>query len=254
MNGKGFKKATQDIGRTLARNSPTILTGISVAGLFTTVGMAINATPKAYQILGGKGWRKSHPSKKEIIKLTWRCYVPTIIMGGVTIACVIGANSINLRRNAALASAYSLTEVALKEYQSKVIETIGVAKEQKIKDSIDEDTINKNPVKDSEVIITGKGEMLCFETISGRYFYDDIENIRRIQNELNFDLMNDGFISMNDVYEKLNLPYSDIGEDLGWYAKDGLMEFRFSSQLTTKGVPCLVVGYHRKPEYNHQDY
>jgi hypothetical protein len=247
----------------LARNSPTILTGVSVAGLFTTVGLAIGATPKALAILEEpdnyhrKGYDKYDAKlvdKLKIIKLTWRCYVPTALMGGFTIACIIGANSINVRRNAALASIYSLTEAALKEYQTKVIEIIGEAKAKKIKDNIDEDTIRKNPVNDREVIITGRGDMLCYETISGRYFKGDIENIRRVQNEINKDLLNDMFISMNDVYEQLGLSYTKIGDDLGWDVNNGLIEFRFSSQLSEDGVPCLVIDYQDKPRYNYRSY
>lgn len=265
MNATGIQKVTRKLGQALARNSPTILTGVSVAGLIATVTMAVKATPKALAILEeeeyGQGHRKGYDkydvnlvSKLEIVKLTWQCYIPTALMGGMTICCIIGANSINLRRNAALASIYSLTEAALKEYQAKVIETFGEAKANKIKDSIDEDTIRKNPVRDREVIITGRGETLCYETVSGRYFKGDIEKIRKIQNELNRDLLNETFISMNDVYEALGLSYTKIGDDLGWDANEGLIEFRFSSQLSEDEVPCLVIDYHDKPRYNYRDY
>jgi hypothetical protein len=54
-------------------------------------------------------------------QFTWQRYLPAAIMGGLTIACVIDANSNNLRYNAALASVYSLTELALKENQTKVV-------------------------------------------------------------------------------------------------------------------------------------
>lgn len=258
---RGFKKATLKFGRALARNSPTILTGISVASLVATVVMAVEATPKALSIINDEcNYRCYHPhdkrpyTKKEIIKLTWRCYVPTAIMGGLTIVFIVGANSINLRRNAALASVYSLTEATLKEYQAKVIETLGDVKEKKIRDGIDQDTIRKNPVKDREVILTGRGDMLCYETISGRYFKGDIENIRKIQNELNRDLLNETFISMNDVYEAFGLSYTKIGDDLGWDINEGLIAFRFSSQLSEGDTPCLVIDYHDKPKYNYRDY
>ncbi len=54
-------------------------------------------------------------------QFTWQLYLPAVIIGGLTIAYVIGANFNNLRYNAALASVYSLTELALKENQTKVI-------------------------------------------------------------------------------------------------------------------------------------
>jgi len=48
--------------------------------------------------------------------------------GAATIMCVVGSNSINARRVAALASLYSITETALDEYKAKVVETIGETK------------------------------------------------------------------------------------------------------------------------------
>lgn len=282
MEVKGIKQLSLKIGRTLARNSPTILTGLSVAGLVSTVVMAVQATPKALHIIDDEVFRryeeslidKDHSfleylncpeghdvsarirmlSKKELIQLTWRCYIPSAIMGGLTIACVIGANSINLRRNAALASVYSFTETALKEYQAKVVETFGENKAQKIKDELAKDKIQKNPVVNKEIIITGKGDTLCYDSISGRYFKNDIENIRKIQNELNRDLLSDMFISLNDVYYAFGLSGTKLGDELGWDINEGLIEFGFSSQLTEDGTPCLVLEYSVEPRYNYRDY
>lgn len=256
------------MGQVLTKNSPTILTGLSVTGLLTTVGMAVQATPKAMAIIDDEFWeryevegcdydyatRLKSLSFKEKISLTWKCYVPTAIMGVLTIGCIIGANSINLRRNAALASVYSITETALKEYQAKVVETLGEAKAKKIKDDIAKDRVQNNPVNNKEVIITGKGEMLCYDPISGRYFKNDIEKIRKAQNDLNRDLLADMCISLNDIYYGIGLPETKIGDDLGWYINDGLIEFDFSSQLTENGEPCLVLGYKVDPRYNYRDF
>ena len=254
MKVKGFQKATQKLGRTLACNSPTILTGIGVAGLITTVVMAVQATPKAHIVLEEEGLGDRYISKREMVRLTWRYYVPTAIMGGLTIACIIGANSINLRRNAALAGAYSLTEAALKEYQAKVIETIGDKKEQAIRDDIAKDRVKEHPLGEREVIITGKGDTLCFDVLSGRYFKSDIEKIRKIQNDLNYVLLNDVFLSVNDVYYALGLSGVKTGDDMGWDINEGQLEFRFSSQLSEDGTPCLVIDYHTKPKYDYRDY
>ena len=126
-------------------------------------------------------------------------------MGSLTVACIIGANSINLRRNAALATVYSLTEATLKEYQSKVVSTIGEVKEKAIKDEIAKDKIEKNKPKKSNVVVTGSGDTLCYDSISGRYFKSDIEKIKSSVNELNRDLLYEMFVSLNDVYYALGL-------------------------------------------------
>jgi len=256
----------QKIGQALVKNSPTILTGLSVAGLVTTTLMGIKATPKAFQIIQDERLTRADSDetfiygstplpKKDIIKLTWKCYIPTVVMGGLTIACIIGANSINLRRNAALASIYSLSEAALKEYQAKVVETIGKNKERAIKDEIAKDRITKNPVSDKELIITGAGETLCYDSLSGRYFKSDIEQIRRVLNDLSRDLLTDlhGFITLNEVYIGLGLKGTKMGEMLGWHIDDGLIDPDFSTQLTENGTPCLVLDFSVEPRYGYKD-
>ena len=251
---------TKKAGQVLAKESPSILTGVGAVGVITTAMMAVRATPKALQLLECERYARAkadqdvYLSKKDIFLLTWKCYVPTIIMGGLTIGCIVGANSINLRRNAALASIYGITETALKEYQAKVVETFGDVKAKKVKDDIAKDRIEKAPVSDKEVILTGKGETLCFEPFSSRYFKSDIEKIRKGQNELNRDLLNDDFISLNDVYYALGLPETKLGADMGWTISDGLIEFDFSSQLTPDGTPCLVLDYKVEPRYNRSDF
>lgn len=262
MKTEGLKLATQKLGRFISRSSPTILIGLSVAGLVTTVILAVKATPKAlllidetqeYMMGEGKKYPLVTHTKLEIVKLTWRCYLPAAAMGIVTIACIIGANSINLRRNAALASVYSLTEATLKEYQAKVVETFGESKAKKIKNEIATDQLKKNPVVDeTELLLTGHGMTLCYDIISGRYFRSDIESIRKVQNELNNQLLGgDMYLSLNDLYYALGLPNIKIGDELGWVVDDGLLEFSFSSQLTPGGIPCLVLDHSLFPRYGY---
>lgn len=240
----------------LIRNSPSILTGLSVGGLITTTIMAVNATPKALDIINQEitdrevekyGDRLPRLTTKEIVALTWKCYIPTALMGVTTIACIIGANSINLRRNAALVSLYSLAETTLKEYQAKVIETIGEKKEEKIKEEILQDRIDKNPINNGTVIITGKGDTLCYDSLSGRYFKGDIETIRRIQNDFNKDLLNEMYKPLNELYDELGLEGTELGRDMGWNTEYGLLDISFSAKLTKDGQPCIVLDYRVGP-------
>lgn len=263
MNTNGLQKLTQKFGGILTKNSPTILTGIGVAGLLATTVMAVKATPKAIEILQEEQFRRMHDGITEeyeplptmdMVKLTWQCYVPSLAMGAITIGCIIGANSINLRRNAALVSVYSLSEAALKEYQAKVIETLGKGKERKIKDEIAKDRIYKNPISDNEVVITGRGETLCYDALSGRYFKSDIEHIKQALNKLSRNLMTDMFVTLNEVYSELDLKSTKMGEIIGWHIDDGLIEPDFSSQLTENGTPCLVLDYTSEPRYNYNNY
>ena len=260
-------------------NSPTILTTISVVGLISTVVAAIKATPTVMdkienkvgemyyrdmedpnqkmltfeEWLGARNTTKNQMAmltKTEIIQLIWRDYLPVLALGGISIACTIGANRISLRRSAALASLYSLTENAFREYKSKVVETIGDSRERKVRDCVDKDMVENNPMSDKNTfIVSGRGEVLCYDSLSGRYFKSDIDKIQRAINELNRDMMTDMFISVNDLYDKIGLPNTSIGYDLGWNIDKGLIELDFSAQLTPDGEPCLVLSFKVNPKY-----
>ena len=60
----------------------------------------------------------------EVVKITWKCYIPAAVTGIAATACVIGANSVHASRNAALATAYHLSSAALTEYKDKVVENL----------------------------------------------------------------------------------------------------------------------------------
>jgi hypothetical protein len=239
----------------ISENSPTILSSLAVAGLVSTVVLAVKATPRAMELLEEERdrpcneYRPNGLYKREIIRVTWRCYIPAAACGIATIVCIIQANTINQRRIAAVAGAYTIAERALQEYQSKVVETIGKNKEQRVRDEIASDRIKKNPPSANEVIITGKGEVLCYDSQTGRYFKSSIEEIRQAVNLLNMQLMNEHFVPLNDLYFALGIKETKLGEDLGWKVEDGLIEIKFSTQFSEDEVPCLVLNYDVVPRY-----
>lgn len=242
--------------RTIIKNSPAILTGIGVLGVFSTVYGAIDATPKAMQILEERRAEELDINEEfndftrwEMFQAVWKCYIPTFISGTITVIAIISANSVNQRRNAALIGLYSLSENALKEYKNKVIETIGEKKGQEIKDGIAKDRIIKNPVRDTEIINTGHGDTLCYEVLSGRYFRSDIEHIRRSLTEASIKLMTEMFMSLNEIYSELDLPTIGVGDMMGWNIDDGSIKPEFSSQLTENDIPCLVLDFEMMPRY-----
>lgn len=171
MGKHSLSSIAKSVRTAMKKHSPEILTGIGIAGMITTTVMAVRATPKALILIEEKKdeLETDQLSGKEIVKTAWPCYIPAAIVGSVSVFCLIGASSTNLRRNAALATAYTLSESTLKEYQEKVVEAIGDKKEQTIRESMAKEKIMKNPVR--EVILTEKGgNTICYDAISGRYF------------------------------------------------------------------------------------
>ena len=121
---KELSKSFLLLKTSIKKHSPEILTGIGIAGMITTTVMAVRATPKALILIEERKEEigVNQLEAVDLIKTTWMCYVPAALTGTLSIACLIGASSVNVRRNAALATAYTLSESALKDYQEKVIE------------------------------------------------------------------------------------------------------------------------------------
>lgn len=254
MNKPNMAALFKNVKMAVSNHSPEILTGIGIAGMITTTILAVRATPKALELIDDKKnefdmypTEKLHPI--EVVKTTWKCYLPATITGVTSVACLIGASSVNSRRNAALATAYNLSASALTEYKTKVLETVGEKKEQLIRDKVAEERINKEPVNQSAIIVSGNGNTRCFDTITKRRFVSDIESINKIVNELNRRMINgEDYISLNEFYYELGLDGSSIGDELGWNVSTGLIELDFSAQLDTDGTPCIVIDYTVAPK------
>lgn len=268
MKKPNMANAFKSVRAFTSKHSPEILTGIGVGGMFTTIGLAVKATPKALELIEAEKNRQNRKlvdeavkagqdvcnqvtklSYLEIVKVAWKPYIPAIVTGMVSTMCIIGASSVNARRNAALATAYQLSTTALADYKEKVIETIGEKKEQTVKDKVAQKKVEETPASKNEIIVTEKGNTLCFDSFSSRYFKSDIEAIRRAENNLNKQLLAHDYISLNDYFSELGLRHTELGYQLGWRVDKGLIELYFSSQLADDGTPCVVVNFENPPEY-----
>jgi len=245
-----IKRVVRSLGNTIDANFPAILTGVGVAGVLSTVALAIKGTFSAVIVIHEEeALSVEKLTQREKLELVWKCYIPTAASSVLTITAIIGANHISTRRNAALLSIYSIADQALKEYQDKVVETIGQKKEEKIRDEIAKDRLDNNPVEGRVIVLTGKGNCLFFDTLSGRYFRSDLETVRRVQNDFNELLFNDMFLPLNDLYDMLGLEDTEMGRRAGWDVQNGKLDIQFSAKIATDGEPCIVLSYSIEPKH-----
>lgn len=263
-------KAIHSTKTAIIKHSPEIFTGIGIAGAITTTVLAVKATPKAMQLIEEEKNRQNYELLEQanadgnanccqivtlkpidVIKVAWKPYIPATITGILSITCLISAISVSARRTAALATAYKISETALSEYKNKVIETIGERKEKVIRDNIAKDKIEANPVGRNEVIITEKGNTLCYDAFSDRYFKSDIDKLKKSINEINRTMLIDMYVSLNEFYDEIGLGHISIGNTLGWKVDDGRFDLHFSSQISEDGVPCIVIDFETAPHYGY---
>lgn len=265
MDKKGFVKFVNASKLLLKKRSPEILTGVGIAGMITTTVLAVKATPKALQLIEADKKERLNVTAGcdfdgdvciiqdeklkpiDIVKVAWKPYIPAAVTGIMSVACLIGASSVNLKRNAAIATAYKLTETAFTEYKEKVVETIGEQKERAVRDEIDKERIEKNPVSSNSVIVTGKGNTLCHDVITGRYFESDIDLINKAINKINRKMLNNEYVSLNEFYNELGVKQVPLGDELGWRIDHGYIDASFSSHIADDGRPCIVLGYSVAP-------
>ena len=256
MDKLSLKNMANDIKTAMVKNTPGILVGVGIVGMVGTTVLAVKATPKAITLIEAKKRELEVDSLTpvETVKTTWKCYIPATVTGVMSTACLIGASSVSARRNAALATAYNLTKVALNDYKDAVVETIGEKKEQIVRDAVAKKKVERDPVTNTEVIVTERGTTLCYDAVFGRYFRSDIDTIKRAVNELNRSIVSSMYASLNEFYDEIGLPPIDIGDKLGWNLDDGQIEVDFSSQLAVDGTPCLVIQFNVAPDYGYSKF
>ena len=251
-------KVVNDIRNSIKKNSPEILTGIGIAGMVTTTVLAVRATPKAIQLIEQKRWEESDRDDVpeltpiETIKCTWKCYIPAFVTGSFSVACLVTANKASVRRSAALATAYSLSETALKDYRRKVVETMGEEKDVEVREAIVKDKMEQDPVTNKEVIIIDGSGVLCYDTYTGRYFESSKDVITKAENTLNREVRDSMYVSLNDFYYEIGLKPIKDGDDIGWNIDNGYIDIVYSSQLADDGRPCLAIDYLVGPRYDYR--
>ena len=186
------------------KHSGTILSVISSLGVVSTAvlsGMATYEATKAIEQTAAK-------TKKEKIKVAAPLYIPTVLSGVSTIACIISANMLSKLQQASLASAYALLNSSYKEYRNKLKELHG--------DEADLEVISNIA---SEKFPEGKipeGLELFYDEYSKRYFTMSMEDVILAVYNLNRLFAFDGDASVNDFYCCLGIPRIDAGDIVGW--------------------------------------
>jgi hypothetical protein len=223
-------------------NSPGILTGLGVAGTVTTVVLVGHA---AYQV-GMDASTQYHEAVKEdellpeelletkhLVKTYWKSFIPAMTVGAATIGTIIMANQIGARRAAAITAAY----------KKKVVETLGLQKEEKMRSEHAGEKIAANPP--SSMIIVSGSDVLMYDEFSGRYFMNEIDKVRKAVNEINYKVNNYFFASLTDFYELIGLPATKFSEEVGWNT-DELLEVQYTATMYDD-KPAVAISYNTAP-------
>lgn len=236
----------------IIKHGPDILTAFGTIGLIVSGIMAVSQTPKAVDILRqheAELEEDEELTSKEVIADTWKCYLPSVILGVTSVASIIFARRIDARRMAAWAAAYQMSENALIRMKDAVKDELGEKKLQKIEDNADLKVLDEHPIDPANIVSTGEGEELFQDYYSGGYFRSSIEAINAHYNHWIARLQRNDYASVNSwVSDELGLKPlgAEIGEGNGFNVEmyqrrelDDEPEYIYGPGYL--GKPCAVV-------------
>ena len=255
-----INKVLARTGLYLKRKAPTLICIAGSAGVVATGILSAKATPKALMLLNERKELEGRDlTKFEKVIVTAPAYIPTAIAGATTIACIFGANALNMKKQASILSAYALLEGSYKKYRDKVIEMIGEDKDKEIKTSLTNDLYReakeKNDICRKE---SSLGEVCTFfDEYSNRFFEMTMTEVVDAEYQLNREFALHGAASVNEFYSFLGWPETMVGEQLGWTIDNGdyiWIDFEHELMTNEDGSQYYIISSLFPPVEGYLDY
>ncbi len=237
----------------LKLKSPTLLIATGCAGIVMTGISVFKRTPKYLEYVE----KNPNMGKLERSKAILRHYWPSIAIGASSAACFIGAHTIDVRRQAAMAGALGMSETALLEYKNAAEEVLTENDVKKIEEKIAEKRKEEHPIPDEMVpeYEYRQGEVLFYEPTSGQHFWSTVETIRRAERDCLKDCMCDMFTSVRDFFDRIDSPqlcrFRD-DEEIGWNAEHPI-EVSYTVLEEKPGLIVYVLDYREPPTTQYAD-
>lgn len=246
-------------------NSTTILTGIGVAGTITTAVLSGRAGFKAgtefekienlrieHREANGPDDENEPMTTKEKLWEFGPQFIPVVGTTVVTVAAIIFSNRLSAKETAAMAAMYGLSDKTFQEYKEKVQEKLGQNKETALRDEMAQERIDRNPPTGRDVIITGNGDVLCYDVLTDRFFRSTVESIKRAENEINAEILNHDMVSLSRFYEEIGLKVTPFSDSVGWNLNNRC-EIEISTVMSPDQQPCISVDFKRWPKDNYDN-
>lgn len=253
----------------LARVSAEATLGVALAGVPITALLTGEARLKADDILIQLESQREDEgimdpmTTQEKLGATWKCYILPIVAGGFTIGMMIWSHRIQGRKLIALASAYSITNTAFREYRDKAREMLSKKKLEELEHAIDQDKVKDMTVLDGDILATNRGDVLCVDYWTGLKYFSNATEIREAIARCNHMLSGSVYLSEATLFDEIGIPLMTTtagsvipanAEYIGWNStRDEPLTVSFGSCLDKEGIPTLVVKIEPKPEPMFED-
>lgn len=239
------------------KHAATILSCLGGIGVAATAVTAVKATPKALKLLEkAENDKGEELSTIEVVKVAGPSYIPSIIVGVSSIACIFGANVLNKRQQAALISAYALLSDSYKKYKVKVEELYGKDADITVRTEIAKDNIDVDDIYPLE-----DNTMLFYDEFSERYFESTMEKVLQAELNLNHMFSREFGVYLNEWYELLGIDPEPYGDYLGWSAYAVIemywyswIDFKHTKIQLEDGLECTMISIMTEPMFDFENY
>lgn len=232
----------------ITANSPILLVAASIAGVVTTGVLAAKGGYKARGIVDEAEEELDRDLETvEKVRLTWLCYAAPAVTGVSAIASIVGVHTIHTKRTAAMAGLYAVASTKLDDYREKAEEMLGAKKSQQLNDHVAQRQVDRDPVKDHEVVILEGGTELMYDAWSGRYLKASVGIVDTAIANTNLLIAQNAEASLNDFYDFLGLSPIPMGLDFGWSGKPSLT-WTPGSVRTTDGRSAISITIDQAPK------
>lgn len=205
------------------------------------------ASRAGYQARGLLAEESPYLTWQEKAQIVWKEFIPAAAVGTITVTAIICSNRISSNRAVALATAYTITEQSFDTYKKKVIEKLGEEKEELVRAEIAQDRSNAG---DGMSVFVTDGKTLCYDEFTDRYFESTVEDIKKAQNDTNYQMLHEGYASLSDFYQRIGLPTTSMSEEVGW-TSDRQLEVEISAIIAPSGKPAVSINFLVRPVRNY---
>lgn len=249
------KRGANKVGFVLKKHSPEILMGLGIAGTVAGTIAACKATTKLDDILAehrenatkirefspddiDEDIEYTEEDRKKDLVITYtktglkvaKLYAPAMIIMGLSLSSILASVNIMKKRNLALATAYTALNKTFSDYRERVSAKYGPAAEQEMrygleKKKISEETVDENGKKKTvkkDIMVSTLNEDTSIEFSEKTSSHWDsvmdynwmfIQARQRLANDM---LMSQGYLTLNEVLDLLDIDRTVEGFQLGW--------------------------------------
>lgn len=242
---KKIANCAEDIWR---KKGTKILKGIAIGGIVTLPIMSGIATYDAIQIVEEEKKKQGREElePKEILKLTWKCYIPTAVNVVVTGGSVLKFHKDICDENNKYLTAYMLSEAHDRKYRKHTAERVGKEEEEKI---YSESIMKENDIR--IVNLPAPSEMFWTrDSQTGQEFWSTCQIIYNARDEYNKLMLEqkDDYVSYSNWLTACGGRPFDFS--VGWRSDGPLIDPLITSIIDETGRPMLIIGH----KYGHEPY